>query len=484
MKSMMTTDEKTNDVVSQNPELRSVLEGVLHELGCAEAETGGSVEIIGADPVAPSPHRLGEAASVALAALGTEMAALWRDRSGQGQNVVVRVVDAINNIASIFFCRANGVPAVQLWEPNLLGNCAFYPSRTGRSVFIMTSYPHMRDVACDVLDCAPLKAKMAAAVTKWDPFELEDAICNRGSVAMAVRTREEWLAHPQGQWLSSQPLVRIEKIGDAPPEPFPALGEHRLPLSGLRVLDNTHVLAGPVSARIMAEYGAQVLQISHPAYPDPLAFVVETGGGKRAAYCNLSNPDEAAVFWKMLTRADVYTTSYLGLDAKGYSPAHLVAARPGLVVLDLRAWGMEGPWANRGGFDQVACAATGFSAAEGSFDKPALPPTYTLNDYLLSILGAAGVVEALRRRAREGGSWRVHVDLGRAAMWVQSLGTIPRERLTGLSFVPAQIKARMQSVPGPFGNVTYLPPQIEYSELRPGLTFSAHPQGSSPMAWW
>lgn len=480
----MTTDEVKNEHVIENPDLHTVLETVFRELGCTESDTGGTVNIIGADPVAPSPHRIGEASAVALAALGTEMAALWRDRSGRGQDVVVRVVDAINNVASIFFCRANGVPAVQLWEPNLLGNCAFYPSRTGRSVFIMTSYPHMRDVACRVLDCAPLKERMAAAVTKWDPFELEDAICDQGSVAMAVRTRDEWLAHPQGQWLSSQPLVRIEKIGDAPPEPFPALGENRLPLSGLRVLDNTHVLAGPVSARIMAEYGAQVLQMSHPAYPDPLAFVVETGGGKRAAYCNLSNRDEAAQFWKLLAKADVYTTSYLGLDAKGYAPAQLAAARPGLVVLDLRAWGTDGPWANRGGFDQVACAATGFSAAEGSFDKPSLPPTYTLNDYLLSILGAAGTVEALRRRAREGGSWRVHVDLGRAAMWVQSLGTIARERLAGLSFVPAQINARLQTVAGPFGNVTYLPPQIEFSELRPGLAFSAHPLGSSPMAWW
>ncbi|MBA9043448.1 MULTISPECIES: CoA transferase [Streptomyces] len=463
------------------------LHDLYRQLGITGEETGGKVTVTGADPLTPSVHRIGEACAAALAALGTEAAALWRERGGDGQDVTVSVESAIHQLMAVFLTRASGVPVSELIEdPNLLGNSDFYRAGDGRSIYVLVSYPELRDIACEVLDCPPGRQRMADAIAHWDAFELEEAICSRGGTAVAVRTRQEWRAHPQGRLLDGRPLIHLEKVGESAPEPFPATGElsSALPLTGLRVLDNSHVIAGPIAARISAELGADVLHVSSPAHPDPNGMIIETGIGKRAAFCDLLDPAQAAAFRRVLTGADVYVSNYLNLDTKGFGPEALVEQRPGLVVLDYHGWGTTGPWSRRGGFDQLACAAIGFAAEEGSFDGPRLPPTYLLNDYLAAILGTAGAIEALRRRAREGGSWRVHIDLAKVCMWVQDLGLFPRADVAVLPAPdPSRAAGELATVHGPFGEVTYLPTRIAYSTLRPRLDRSAEPLGASPLAW-
>ncbi|MGF1425676.1 CoA transferase [Kitasatospora sp. LaBMicrA B282] len=465
------------------------LAGLYRELGITAADAGGAVVIDGADPVTPSVHRIGDAAAAALAALGTEVAAVHRERGGAAQDVTVSVAAAVHQLMAVFFTRMRGVPVEQLQEdPNLLGNSDFYRAADGRFVYVLLSYPQLRDIACRVLDCPPDRERIAAAVERWNALELEEAICARGGTAVAVRTREEWQEHPQGRLLADGPLIRIEKVGESAPEPFPAVrssaADGGLPLAGVRVLDNTHVIAGPIAARITAELGAHVLHVSTPAHPDPVGMVVETGIGKRAAFCDLLDPAQAAAFGATVAGTDLYVCNYLGLDAKGFGPAALVERRPGLVVLDFLGWGTEGPWAGRGGFDQLASAATGFAAEEGSFDAPRLPPTYLLNDYLAAVLGAAGALEALRRRAREGGSYRVHVDLAKVCMWVQDLGLLPRAAVVELPAPdPAHAAVELATVHGPFGEVCYLPAQVRYSTLAPRLTRTAEPLGASPLGW-
>ncbi|MFD5462956.1 CoA transferase [Kitasatospora sp. NPDC127059] len=470
------------------------LAGLYRELGITAAHAGGDVVIEGADPVTPSVHRIGDAAAAALAALGTEVAALFRERGGAAQDVSVSVPAAVRQLMAVFHTRMRGVPVERLQEdPNLLGNNDFYRAADGRFVYVLFSYPQLRDIACDVLDCPPDRARIAAAVAQWQALDLEEAICSRGGTAIAVRTREEWLSHPQGRLLQDGPLIRIEKVGESAPEPFTALpapfparpaSAADLPLAGVRVLDNTHVIAGPIAARLTAELGADVLHVSTPGHPDPVGMIVETGIGKRAAFCDLLDPAQADAFRSVLAGTDLYVCNYLGLDAKGFGPRELVEQRPGLVVLDFLGWGSEGPWAGRGGFDQLASAATGFAAAEGSFDAPRLPPTYLLNDYLAAVLGTAGALEALRRRAREGGSWRVHVDLAKVCMWVRDLGLLPRADVVELPAPdPAQDPAELATVHGPFGEVCYLPTQVRYSSLAPRLSRTAEPLGASPLSW-
>ncbi|MEU6466060.1 CoA transferase [Streptomyces sp. NPDC046976] len=463
------------------------LQDLYRQLGITGAESGGKVTITGADPLTPSVHRIGEACAAALAALGTEASTLWRERGGDRQDVTVSVESAIHQLMAVFLTRASGVPVSELIEdPNLLGNSDFYRAGDGRYVFVLLSYPELRDIACEVLDCPPGRQRMADAIAHWDAFELEEAICSRGGTAVAVRTRQEWRAHPQGRLLDGRPLIHLEKVGESMPEPFPAAAElpPTLPLTGLRVLDNSHVIAGPIAARIAAELGADVLHVSSPAHPDPNGMIIETGIGKRAAFCDLLDPAQAGAFRRVLAGADVYVSNYLNLDTKGFGPEALFEQRPGLVVLDYHGWGLTGPWSRRGGFDQLACAATGFAVEEGSFDGPRLPPTYLLNDYLAAILGTAGAIEALRRRAREGGGWRVHIDLAKVCMWVQDLGLFPRADVAVLPAPdPTRAAGELATVQGPFGEVSYLPTRVAYSTLRPRLDRSAEPLGASPLAW-
>lgn len=484
--------EKTNaaDPVAQTltETSRDMLDGLYRELGIDETDSGGKVSIHGADPLVPSVHRIGDATAASLAALGTETASVWRDRGGQGQDVMVSVESALHQLMAIHLTRIRDVGVFEILEdPNLLGYSDFYRARDGRYIHVMIPYPKLRDVVCAVLDCPPDRQRMSDAIARWDAFDLEEAICSRGGTATAVRTRGEWRSHPQGRLLKDSPLIRIEKIAESAPEPFPTLDVTRsdaLPLSGLRVLDNTHVISGPMATRIAGELGAEVLHMSHPAYADPNCMIVETGIGKRAAFCDLTKFEHAQQFWQVLAEADVYAANYRGLDTKGFGPLALAERRPGLVMLDIHCWGTIGPWSHRGGFDQLACAATGFAAEEGSFDGPRMPPTGLLNDYIAAILGAAGTIEALRRRAREGGSYRVHVDLARITMWIQDLGLFPRHLVADLPVPdPTAVHAELATVDGPFGEVTYLPTTITYSTLRPRLTRSAEPLGASPLAW-
>ncbi|MFF2812623.1 CoA transferase [Streptomyces sp. NPDC058000] len=327
------------------------LEGLYRELGITAKDAGGAVRITGADPVTPSVHRIGDAAAAALAALGTEVAALHQERGGAGQDVTVSVDAAVRQLMAVFFTRMRGVPVGQLLEdPNLLGNSDFYRAADGRFVYVLLSYPHLRDIACQVLDCPPDRERISAAVAQWDALPLEEAICERGGTAIAVRTREEWCKHPQGRLLADGPLIRIEKLGQSVPEPFPT-ADDGLPLAGVRVLDNTHVIAGPIATRITAELGADVLHLSAPSRPDPVGMIVETGIGKRAAFCDLIDPVQTAAFWSTLVGADLYVSNYMNLDTKGFGSEKLVEHRPGLVVLDFHGWGSEGPWLRRGGFD-------------------------------------------------------------------------------------------------------------------------------------
>ncbi|MGW7339693.1 CoA transferase [Streptomyces sp. NPDC054808] len=447
------------------------------------------VTIRGVDPVAPSVHRIGDATAAALATLGREAATVARERGLGTVAVAVSAEAAVLQLMAAFMTTVNGVPAARTMEdPRLLNDCDFYRTRDGRHIYVMLAYPHLRDIACQVLGCPPGKEAIAAAAAEWNAFDLEEAIMQHGGTAAVARTREEWRSHEQGVLLGGRPVIGIEAVGHSEPEPIGRAGqEHRvtgLPLEHVRVLDNTHVIAGPIAARQFAELGADVLHMSTPDHPDPNALVIETGLGKRNAFCDLNDSDDKAAFWQALADADVYVNSYLGMEAKGVDVASLAAARPGLIMLEYTCWGSQGPWADRGGFDQMACAATGLAVEQGGPDTPALPPTYLLNDYLAAVLGTAGVLEALRRRAANGGTYLVRVDLARVCMWVQDLGLLPASALAGLT-VPQAGSAVVspRTVNGAFGTTAYLPTQIAYTGTEPRLSAGAAPLGSSPLTW-
>ncbi|KAK0392519.1 hypothetical protein NLU13_2014 [Sarocladium strictum] len=438
------------------------------------------IDIQGNDPITPSPHRIGDACAVALAALGAEMARIHKERTGQQDSVAVSVERAIPQLMAVYLSATNNIPAARLLpEPAMFAWSDFYEARNGRYVFLLNTYPHLRGINCRVLNCPFDKERLRQEIVKWDAFALEDAICAQGGTCIAVRSAQEWSSHPQGEILLQSPLIDIEKLDDGEPEPWPTSPTKNeqpgQPLTGIRVLDNTHVIAGPMSARILAEHGAEVLSMASPEHMDPLAMTLETGLGKRSAFCDLDDATHRARFYEALSGADVYITSYLSLDKKGFGPLRLKQYRPGLIFCDFHGWGKSGPWRGRGAFDQLACAATGFAAEEGSPDGPSLPPTHLLNDYLAAILAAAAMSEALRRRARDGGSYRVHISLAKVAMWVQGMGLFSHSEVASLR-APAATQLRQDET---------LLRHVRYVEdfITPSFKSGSPTPGSSPLTW-
>ncbi|KAK4506449.1 hypothetical protein PRZ48_000181 [Zasmidium cellare] len=425
------------------------------------------------DPLTPSPHRICDAMAVALATLATTLTNLWslRTNSNYQEPSIVNAETCIPQLMAAFLTTTNGVSCMGLMEdPKLLGNNDFYRAKDGRWVFLITTYPQLRDIACEVLGgVASERRVFEREVSKWDAFELEREISERGGCCVVVRSADEWGATEVGRGLEGTNVIEIEKIGEAGAEPLKmmgAVGEGK-PLKSVRVLDNTHVIAGPMAARTAAEFGADVLNIAAPKHRDPFGMALETGIGKRAAWCDLEKEEDRAKFWKMVEDADVYMSSYLSLEKKGFGAKEIAKRRPGIVIVEFHAWISKGPWRDRGGFDQMACSATGFSQGEGGTGKPSLPPTHLLNDYLAATLGAAATVECLRRRETEG-----MFEEGEVAHLTRP--NIPKLKET----------VGMKTVTGRFGETTYLPTQMQFAGgIKPGFHAGAEPWGVSKMEW-
>jgi len=252
--------------------------------------------------------------------------------------------------------------------------------------------------------------------------EVEDLIAERGGVAVVVRTEDEWRAHPQARAVAESALVGVERVGDAPARQL-STTEMDAPAAGIRVLDLTRVIAGPVATRTLALWGADVLRLDGPAHPEITAQHLDTGAGKRSAILDLDADRDA--FEALLADADVVVTGYRpgALDRFGLSPEALAERRPGLVVARLSAWGTTGPFADRRGFDSIVQAASGIGWLESvDATKPGALPAQAL-DHSAGYLLAAAVTTALRRQLDDGGSWLVETSLARVA---QELLDAPR----------------------------------------------------------
>ncbi|OZC88853.1 CoA transferase [Rhodococcus sp. 06-412-2C] len=438
--------------------------------------------VVGSDPLVPSPHRLADATSAAIAAFGLQIAGIAEDAGRAPQTVTVRAEDAIDQLRATYLTTVSGVPAAHLTEdPRALGNNDFYQCRDGRWIFLITTYAGLRDAVCQVLNCPPFPDRIADAAVHWDAYALEDAVVAGGGVAAVVRSTEEWRATEMARYLLGRGVIELEQIGPGPREALPG-GADWPPLSSLRVADLTHVIAGPVSTRLLATFGADVMHVSRPDLPDPISMVAMTGGGKRNAFADLRNAEQRDAFRRLCAGADVVVDSYRGMDRRGFGAHDLAALRPGVVVCEYHCWGADGPWGERGGFDQLACSATGFAESENFDGRPSLPPTYLLNDYLAAYLGAAGTVAALRRRAIMGGSWRVRVNLDRVCMWVQDLGLFHQDDVAALPR-PSRPNIDLVTVDSPFGPITEPVLPLAFSDVPTPVWGVPRPLGSSPLQW-
>ncbi|MGZ4539657.1 MAG: CoA transferase [Blastococcus sp.] len=268
------------------------------------------------------------------------------------------------------------------------------------------NYPQHRDAAVSVLG-----EDVATAAAGRRAEDLETAVVAAGGAAAAVRTAAEWRAHPQGVAVAGLPLLSLARSADGPP---------RSPsLRGLRVLDLTRVIAGPVATRTLASHGADVLRIENPRLPDDPAGLLETGSGKRHVVIDLAAPEGRRTVEDLLGEADVVVQGYRpgALDAFGLDPGSLAARHPHMVVVRLCAWGGAGPWRGRRGFDSLVQAATGIARIYGSAEEPGVLPAQAL-DHATGYLAAAVVMGALARQRDEGGGWHGELSLAQTAHWL------------------------------------------------------------------
>jgi crotonobetainyl-CoA:carnitine CoA-transferase CaiB-like acyl-CoA transferase len=400
---------------------------VLKDVGMTATDSGGELTFYGQDPIVPSPIRFGTPPAIALAAKVVAAAAIWRDRTGKRQDIHVDLRKAFRRFCGFYegvWETVNGrPPAMGFFEGNPFFTFpAFHETRDGRHVMALNFYPELNRRTLNLLRCSQSIESVNNAILQWRADDLETAAAEQGLVLGKVRTNEEFRRELQyTEVLSKMPLITVEKIADS--EPIPFTPGAKMPLDGIRALGMGHVIAGSAIGRDLAFYGADVLNAWRPNSTEMESFFWDTQVGMRSTILDSSKEDRAK-FDLLLKDADVFFANkrpgYLkshGLDAE-----ELCAKKPGLIHATVVLHGEKGPWSNRPGFDEIAATVAGVFAIEGSLSNPKQPPIVPVCDNVVGWLGTVGVLAALRRRAVEGGSYRVVVSLTRTVLWQLSLG--------------------------------------------------------------
>ena len=421
-----------NPASSPEFDLRAATNDVLSDVGLTTSDSGGRLSFYGQDPILPSPHRFGTMAAIGLAAKSVAAAALWRARTGEGQDIHVDVRKALRRFCGFFegkweTINGRGPFPRGFAENPFLATPMFRKTRDGRHVVTINFYPKVKRAALKFLRCTDSLEAIENAILQWRADELEDAAAEAGLVLAKVRTNEEFLNEPQyTEVLSSMPLITVEKIGESDRVPFAKGG--RNPLDGIRAFGMGHVIAGAAIGRDLAMYGADVLNIWRPNDVEVEAFAWDTQVGMRSTTLDYSKEDRAK-FDRLLKDADVFFANKRPgyLDRNGLDAAELSAKKPGLIHASVLLHGDKGPWSNRPGFDEIGATVSGLFCIEGSPGHPKHPPIIPICDNVVAWLGTVGVLEALRRRAEEGGSYRVTVSLTRTVLWLLSLGIFDKE---------------------------------------------------------
>ncbi|MFI5317807.1 MAG: CoA transferase, partial [Myxococcota bacterium] len=403
----------------------------------------------------------------------------WKLRTGRAQRVAVDMRAAAIEFRSERYLRVIGRNPPPMWDPI----AGVYRSGDGRTVRLHTNFPHHRAAVVKLLAASDSRESVQAALAGWKGEDFETAANGAGGVVAMMRSADEWDAHLQARALSALPLFEIERIGDADPRP---LAPAARPLAGVRVLDLTRIVAGPVCGRTLAAHGADVLRIASPSLPFLEWLVIDTGRGKRSAHADLGSADGRAALTRLLEGADVFVQAYRpgALAARGFAPADAARIRPGIVYVSLSAYSHVGPWSARRGFDSLVQTASGFNHAEGAaagVDGPKELPAQAL-DHGSGQLMAAAAMLARARQAREGGSWHVRVSLAQTGRWLFGLGRLA-DGLRAPDLGLDEVQDRIEESDSAFGRLRAVRHAAELSETPAHFALPAAPLGSAAPVW-
>jgi crotonobetainyl-CoA:carnitine CoA-transferase CaiB-like acyl-CoA transferase len=443
-----------------------------------DAAALAQIELTGGEPVLPSSFAVGTAMQASVAASALAAAEIWRARTGEAQRVGVDMRAAAIASRSERYFTVDGGPALELWD-KIAGA---YQCGDGRYVRLHTNFPHHRDGVLKLLQCDNDKAAVAEALRGWKAIDVEDAAAQAGLVVTAMRSFAEWDAHPQGQAVSRLPLLSLERIGDAPAPSWPQ-GDR--PLAGIKVLDLTRIIAGPVCGLTLAAHGADVMLVTSPNLPSVAPLVIDTGRGKLSTHIDLHDAKGRAAFEALLREADVVVQGYRpgGLAALSYGPQDAARIRPGIVYVTLSAYGQEGPWSNRRGFDSLVQTASGLNAAEAEAAGESGPkplPAQVL-DHATGYLLAYATMSALLRRAREGGSWHVRGSLAQTGYWLRSFGRI--DGLGAKDPTRDDVRDCLEESDSGFGRLSAVRHPATMSETPPHWARPSVPLGTHAPVW-
>ncbi|MFB9679556.1 CoA transferase [Streptosporangium vulgare] len=451
------------------------------------------VRVTGDDPVLPSVFRVGTAAAVAVGATTAAAVAL----EGGGGRAAVDVREATIAFLDERHFRIDGA-AMDLWA-SLSGD---YRTADGW-VRLHCNFDHHRDAALAALGLPDGTGRdgVERACAGRTAVEVEEAVTAAGGCAAAMRDRAGWREHPQSRAVAASPLVHLTRIGDpggpriggpgtggpgidVPRGGVPRGGAPRggggRALDGVRVLDLTRVIAGPVATRTLAAHGAQVLRVGARHLPEVPGLVVGTAFGKRSCHLDLRTPAGSAALRDLVAEADVFVQSYRpgALEALGFGPRRLAEIRPGIVCVDISAYGGRGPWAGRRGFDSLVQMVSGIAHEGGDGSRPHPLPAQVL-DHATGHLAAFGAMAALLRRSTEGGSWRVELSLARTARWLDDLG-----RVGGAATPEPDVTGMLEETDSAFGRLTYVRPPGTVDGVSPYWSSPPPERGEHPPAWW
>ena len=355
-----------------------------------------SVTLTGEEPQLPSSFRVAAAAQASIAAAGLAAAQIWQARSGQSQSVAVDMRHAVVECRSERYLRVDGQPPGPTWD----AIAGVYKTRDRRFVRLHTNFPHHRAAVCQVLNCKPERDQVQAALMQWDGEAFETAAYAAGGVVALMRSHQEWSDLPHAKALAGLPVISIEKIGEAAPKPWPA-GDR--PLAGLRVLDLSRVIAGPVAGRTLAVHGADVLLVSGPELPAIPWLTIDTGRGKLSSFVELGSEQGARrtqqCCWRRRTsfRRAIVPARSQGSGSRPKMPQRSARASS---MSRCRPMAMQVPGHSAAVSIFKAQTATGFNHAEGQaagIDGPKELPAQMLDH-------ATGHLMAVRRDDRKVGA--------------------------------------------------------------------------------
>src|SRR5258708_3873843 len=479
IQSKLANPERSPDI-----DLHGALNDVLKDVGLSTADSGGKITFYGRDPIIPSLFRFGSMPAIALAAKAVGVAALWRIRAGEEHDIEVDVRKALRRFSGFFDLKwetINGRPPALEVDANL-----FRETRDGRHVVPLNIYPGLAARELSLLRCDASPESVRNAILQWRADDLENAAAEAGIVIAKVRTFDEFRKELQyTEVLSRMPLISVEKIGESEPIPFKKNGTS--PLDGIRALGMSHVIAGAAIGRDLALHGADVLNIWRPHDSEIEAFAWDAQVGMRSTILDYSKEDRAR-FDHLLKDADVFFANKRPgyLERHGLDAEELSAKKPGLIHANVLLHGDKGPWKNRPGFDEIGAAVSGLFAVEGTLTRPKSPPIIPIVDNVVGWLGTVGILAALRRRAVEGGSYRVTVSLTRTGLWLFSRGIFDKDyaRATaGSSDEHANVAPDLFTAETPLGTYQGMTDQVVLSKTPGSFRTVLVPRGSSKPEW-